>query len=414
MKMKSVDLSRAGCGPLLAMREAQPKPPKHQVLEHIRAKGAVPRVEIAKALDISPGSVTAFTSELIQAGLLQEVEGRQKETGRGRPRVSLAISREAERVIGIKLSDRTHTAALMDFAGNQIHQASLPSDGREVGTDALIDRIGGLVDGLLAETGLERRDIAAIGIGMPGLIDHDNGMVVWSPLLDSRQVPLAALIKSRLSFHTLIENDTNVLALAELWFGKGRAMQSFALVTIENGIGMAFVLNNRLFRGVRGLGMELGHTKVHLDGALCRCGKRGCLEAYLADYALVREAATALHVQAVDLKNPEATMQILLDEARAGNEAAHSIFLRAGRYLALGLSNIMQVFDPERIIISGERLTFEYFYSKGVLDEALAMTLEASRFRDQVEVHAWEDPIWARGAGALALGYATDKAMEAA
>ena len=84
------------------------------------------------------------------------------------------------------------------------------------------------------------------------------------------------------------------MTLAELWFGAGRALSNFAVITIEHGVGMGFVSDNRLFRGAHSMGLELGHSKVQLDGALCRCGQRGCLEAYLADYALAREASTAL------------------------------------------------------------------------------------------------------------------------
>ncbi|MBV2358675.1 ROK family protein [Thalassococcus sp. CAU 1522] len=375
--------------------------------------GAVPRVEIARALEISPGTVTALSSDLIGAGYLQEVEGGARESGRGRPPVSLAVVPDAVRVIGIKLSDLRHAATMMNFAGEQIHQVSLAADGRDADPSHVVDRIDRLVTALLVETGTPRDDIRAVGIGLPGLVETVTGSVNWSPLLNSRSVPLARMIRDRLGIETVLENDANLLTLAELWFGKGRAMNNFCVVTIENGIGMGFVLNNRLFRGARGLGMEIGHTKVQLDGALCRCGRRGCLEAYLADYALVREATTALRGDTPDPLNPDETVKRLYEEAKAGNKAARSIFLRASRYLALGLSNVMQLFDPERIIITGERLTFDYFYSEGVLEEMLSMTLDVERFRDRVEVHAWKDPVWALGAGALALSTATSQAMAA-
>ncbi|MDZ7824614.1 MAG: ROK family protein [Ahrensia sp.] len=93
----------------------------------------------------------------------------------------------------------------------------------------------------------------------------------------------------KLGAPTYIDNDANLVTLAEQWFGKGRDVSDFAVVTIEGGIGMGVVLNHKIYRGAHGFGMEFGHTKMQLDGALCRCGQRGCLEAYVADYALVRE-----------------------------------------------------------------------------------------------------------------------------
>src|SRR5690606_34728188 len=137
-------------------------------------------------------------------------------------------------------------------------------------------------------------------------------------------------IAGRLSLPVHVDNDANVLTLAELWFGAGRGMADFAVVTIEQGVGMGLVLDNRLFRGARGLGMELGHTKARLDGPLCRCGQRACLEAYTADYALAREAATVLDHGPRDRVSPQAILESLFDEARAGNAAALSIFRRAG------------------------------------------------------------------------------------
>ena len=126
---------------------------------------------------------------------------------------------------------------------------------------------------------------------------------------------IATAFVARFGVPLYLDNDANVLTLAELWFGAGRSMTDFAVVTIEHGVGMGLVLDNRLFRGSRGMGLELGHTKVQLDGALCRCGQRGCLEAYLADYALAREAATALHRNPRNLQSPNAMLDALFSQA---------------------------------------------------------------------------------------------------
>jgi predicted NBD/HSP70 family sugar kinase len=188
-------------------------------------------------------------------------------------------------------------------------------------------------------------------------------------------------------------------------------MSDFAVVTIEHGVGMGLVLNNQLFRGSRGMGLELGHTKVQLDGALCRCGQRGCLEAYLADYALAREAATALHRNPRNLQSPSAMLDALFAQAKSGNEAARTIFRRAGRYLSVGLSNVIQLFDPELIILSGERMQYDYLYADEVLAEMQKLTLNDGRKPCRIETHAWGDLVWARGATAVALTAVTEAAL---
>ncbi|MEM9787075.1 MAG: ROK family protein [Pseudomonadota bacterium] len=401
----------AGCGPLLPSDSAETKPLRQQIFEHVRAAGRAARTDVTRALGISAGSATTLTADLIAAGLLREVEGLPRETGRGRPPVALEVVPEGRYVIGIKLSDETHSAVLTDFAGQMRADASLPTPPTPKSTTQVLDEIDALMDLVLKSAGKSLSDISAVGIGMSGIVDHETGTVAWSPLIADRDVDMATAFAARFGLPLHIDNDANVLTLAELWFGAGRSMSDFAVVTIEHGVGMGMVLDNQLFRGSRGMGLELGHTKVQLDGALCRCGQRGCLEAYLADYALAREAATALHRNPRNLQSPTAMLEALFAQAKAGNEAARTIFRRAGRYLSVGLSNVIQLFDPELIILSGERMQYDYLYADEVLAEMQKLTLSDGRTPCRVETHAWGDLVWARGATALALSAVTDAAL---
>ena len=262
-------------------------------------------------------------------------------------------------------------------------------------------------DAALKNAGLRRTGVAAVGLGLPGFVDNLSGEALWSPLIEEGGIGLRDALQQRIEQPVHIDNDANLVALAELWFGAGRAMSDFAVVTIENGVGLGLVLNHGLYRGGRGLGTELAHSKVQLDGALCRCGQRGCLEAYVSDYALIREARTALNLGTAGVTSPQVLLEALYDHAKSGNQAARAIFHRAGRYLALGLANIVNLFDPSHIILSGERMRYDFLYAEEVLAEIQAMALQTGRPLPQVEIHAWGDLIWARGAAALALEAAT-------
>jgi len=401
----------AGCGPLLSTDAPDAKPLRQQVFEHVRAAGRAARADVTRAIGISAGSATTLTADLIGSGLLREVEGLPREAGRGRPPVALEVVPEARHVIGIKLSDDTHSAVLTDFAGHIVADATLPSSPGRKSLETLLEEIDVLMELVLKEAGKALADISAVGVGMSGIVDHDTGTISWSPFLTASDVDLRSAFLERFGVPVHVDNDTNVLSLAELWFGAGRSISDFAVVTIENGVGMGLVLDNRLFRGARGMGLELGHTKVHLDGALCRCGQRGCLEAYLADYALAREAATALDRNPRVPQSPNAMLDTLFTQAKSGNEAARTIFRRAGRYLSVGLSNVIQLFDPGLIILSGERMQYDYLYSKEVLTEMQKLTLSDGRTPCKVEIHAWGGMIWALGASALALEAVTDAAL---
>jgi predicted NBD/HSP70 family sugar kinase len=401
----------AGCGPLLPTASGDSRPLRQQIFEHVRATGRAARTDVTRALGISAGSATTLTADLITGGFLREVEGLPRETGRGRPPVALEVVPSARHVIGIKLSDENHSAVLTDFAGEMQADATLPTTSTRKSLDEVLDEIDVLINLVLKSAGKSLTDVSAVGIGMSGIIDNDMGAVAWSPLLTERNVDLRGAFADRFRLPLHVDNDANVLTLAELWFGAGRGMSAFAVVTIENGVGMGVVLDNRLFRGARGMGLELGHTKVQLDGALCRCGQRGCLEAYLADYALAREAATALHRNPRNLQSPNAMLDALFTQAKAGNSAARTIFRRAGRYLSVGLSNVIQLFDPGLIILSGERMQYDYLYAEEVLAEMQSLTLSDGRTPCRVEIHAWGGLAWARGATALALAAVTDDAL---
>lgn len=400
---------RRGCGPMIPPLSESPRPLRQQIFERVRAAGLMPRVQVAKELAVSPASVTTLTSELIELGLLEEVSTqRDSDSGRGRPAVSLGVRSAAYHVAGIKLSDRSHTAVIMDFAGNLVADESMTRIPGAERPEELIIATETILSRVCAKAGLDLHQLSAIGLGLPGFVDAQQGVVHWSPVLTERQVPIAAATAARLGVPVYIDNDANLVTLAELWFGAGRTLSDFAVVTIEHGVGMGLVLNHRIYRGAKGLGMELGHTKVHLDGALCRCGQRGCLEAYVADYALAREATTALNWSSRETNSMTVLLESLYDHAKAGNAAARSIFHRAGRYLALGLANVVNLFDPELIILSGERMRYDYLYAKDTLADMQAMALNTGRPAPCVEIHAWGDLLWGHGAAALALSAVTE------
>lgn len=397
-----------GCGPLVQQRRDATRSLRQEVFEYVRGCGKAARSDVTDALDISAGSTTTLTADLIASGYLHEVEGRARETGRGRPRIALAVSPKAAYVIGIKLAFKRHSAVLSDFAGNVVASETLPSGDQRRTVAQVLTEMTGLIDALLDGCGKTSADVHAIGVGLPGIIDHNIDRVAWSPLLQTRDEDLSLLFRDHFGVPVVLDNDANMLTLAELWFGQGRDLANFAVVTIESGVGMGLAVGNSLYRGSHGMGLELGHTKVELDGALCQCGRRGCLEAYLADFALIREATTVLDHSFEGSESPEEILGVLFKQAKAGNTAAQGIFRRAGRFLAMGLSNVVQLFDPELIILSGGNMRYDYLYAQEVLDEMHRLALDDGREPCRVVFNKWDDLVWARGASALALAEVTD------
>ena len=392
-----------GYGPILRPTARETYSLRQQIFELVRATGRIARAKIARTLDISPGSVTALTAELISDGFLREVEETSRETSRGRPPVALELVPDALYVIGVKLSDELHTATLTDFGGNALASASQITTADKKSADELLTETEAIISKVCKSAKISQKKISAIGVGISGIVNYETGVVAWSPLLEELDTPLGDIFSTYFKTPVCIDNDANVLTLAELWFGAGRALSNFAVITIEHGVGMGFVSDNRLFRGAHSMWLELGHSKVQLDGALCRCGQRGCLEAYLADYALAREASTALITPSSKRQDLNDYLKSLYEMAKLGDQASLKIFKRAGRYLAVALSNIIHLFDPKLIILSGKPMQYEFLYDEEMQIEMRSLALYKSRFDTQIEIQSWGSMVWARGATALAL-----------
>lgn len=384
---------------------------RQQVVALIRSAGQIARIDIAAETGVSPATITAITQEMIQAGLVEEVapDVDRPASGRGRPRVALRLRGDAHLVAGIKVSFRTLSLVLIDFEGTTVAEQVAAISAPRVSPEALATEIRALLE--TATAGMDRQvaDISGLGVGLAGTIDAIEGFVHWSPSLTARNVSLRDILEAALPMPVFVDNDANLVAKAEQLFGEGRGVRDFIVVTIEQGVGMGIVIDGEVYRGTRGCGAEFGHTKVHLDGALCRCGQRGCLEAYVADYALLREADVSMPGEAGS--SPQDRLDRLFHAARSGDPTAGSIVRRASRMFAMGLANLVNIFDPRLLILSGERMSHDFLYSDEVLAAMRGDVVQVDAPPPEVKIHKWGDQMWAKGAAAFAMEGVTELAV---
>lgn len=372
---------------------------KQEILDAIRSAGHIARIDIASRTRVSPATVTAITADLISAGIIEEVtpDAQNQDMRRGRPRVALKIRGDAHLIAGIKVSRTSISVLLTDFEGEELHNhdSTLPRETMTV--DELCSAIKDALVATCKGAGLELTKLSGVGLAIAGLVDAPRNFVHWSSSLTERNVNLGAILEDCLPCSVFIDNDANLVAKAEHLFGEGRRAENFIVITVEHGVGMGIVINGKIYRGHRGCGAEFGHTKVQLEGVLCQCGQRGCLEAYVGDYALLREA---------NLASDEAKftdLPALYKAAANGDQVAKSVLDRAGRMFALGLANVVNIFDPELIILSGERLASEFFRSEPVVDLMKNWIVQVDAPLPDIHVHNWDDHVWARGAAAYAI-----------
>ncbi|WP_333713800.1 ROK family transcriptional regulator [Yoonia sp.] len=370
-----------------------------RVLNCVRQSGEASRTDIAAALKLSPATVTFVTSGLMAGGLIEEVTGSDlpEAAKRGRPRVALRLSKGRYHIAGIKVGRTQMSILVLDFDGQEVAHRTLPLAQACMTPDALVaailDGVGAVCEDL--DGGVDA--LAGISVGLPGLVDAPGRFVHWSSSLTRRNVELGAMLEQHLPCAAFVENDANLVAKAEQLFGEARGLNNFLVVTVEYGVGLGIVLDGRLYRGERGCGAEFGHTKVALNGASCQCGQHGCLEAYVGSYALLRRASVAMGNCEI------ATVRDLVQIASSGNAAAQRVLDEAGQMFALGLSNLINLFDPERIILSGAEHRIAHLHSEKVLAQVRGNVVRVDAPLPDIRVHNWDDLKWARGAAAMGI-----------
>jgi predicted NBD/HSP70 family sugar kinase/predicted transcriptional regulator len=254
------------------------------VLNLIRDKQSVSRVEIACKTGLQISTITVITKRLIKKGLVHE-QGVAPSSGGRRPRL-LALRAEKACVFGIDIGVTKTTLAIGDFNGSIIHREILATGRRpQPFLNKLIDKIEHLVES--QEDGFE---FEGVGVSATGVIDSANGKIIFSPNLGWKDVDIQAIFERRLPLPIYINNDARSSALAEVWHGNGRHTGSLNLVfvTVNEGVGTGIILNGQLFRGSSDGAGEFGHLSLDHNGPSCNCGNRGCWELYSSDRATIK------------------------------------------------------------------------------------------------------------------------------
>lgn len=360
------------------------------ILAFIWQRGPIARVDIAKALVLSPATVTVLTRDLVEEGLVREV-AQAPSTG-GRPAILLGLVAEAAHALGVKISSHRLTAVRVSLDGEPIQLADRPFDASAPdAVDRLVDELA-----LMATSGGGQSRLLGIGLGVPGIVDPRRGGTVESPILGWRALPLAARVQERLQLPVLVDNDVNTLAVSERLYGRGRAAEHSITVTIGRGVGLGIVIGGEIYRGGLGGAGEFGHVRVLENGPSCYCGGRGCLESLVADAAL-----TAAGHEAGILDEGDGVDR-LRELADGGSAEAREIYARAGRILGRAVAGLVNVLSPQLVLVSGEG-TQAWSHLEAAFEEALRADLFAPLAGVAVEMDPWDDAKWARGAAALVL-----------
>ncbi|MDQ0297990.1 glucokinase-like ROK family protein [Salibacterium salarium] len=319
---------------------------KSIVLQTIQSSSPISRAQISKESGLNKATVSALVSDLMEENLVQEI-GTGLSSG-GRKPVMLYFNQTAGYSIGVDLGVNYILAVLTDLQGNIVEKVEEHLE--ETSTSFVFSKLTQAIHTLMEKGEESTYGVVGIGVGVPGITDKD-GMILFAPNLHWEQVDLKGFLEQEYNIPVVIENEAKAGAHGEKIYGAGKESSDLIYISMGIGIGAGIIINDKLYKGVSGISGEMGHFTIEANGKKCRCGNKGCWELYSSESALLEQAQSLSSVKDMDI-----TLESLIEEAEKGNTEVINLFNRIGEYAGIGLTNIINTFNPEQIII-GNRLS---------------------------------------------------------
>lgn len=344
------------------------------ILNVIRTDGPISRAAIAKKTNLTPPTVTNIVGELIESGIVVETD--LGESKGGRKPILLNINTSAFQVIGVDVGIKRIKIVATDLNARVIErlEKGIPSQlTEEIFVALLIDGIREIMDKPKLNVGT----LMGIGIGMHGLVNPDRGISIFAPNFQLRNIPLRKELEAAFNLPVEVDNDVRAMALGESWFGNGQGFDNFICLNVGNGVGSGIILDGKLYRGTSFTAGEVGHTTVDAEGPQCSCGNYGCLQALVSGPAIAARAEKQIQTgRDTVLSGHDISGEAVYEAALTGDELASEILRETGRYLGIGISNVINTLNPARVIIGGGVAKAEQFIMRPLRETVNARALD--------------------------------------
>ena len=372
------------------------------ILNIIRTSDGISRYEISKITRLSPSAVSNVVDLLIEEGFVSETPGETKNVGR-RP-MRLSLNNDVHFPVGIEIENDKITGVVINLAGEMVKQTT-----KYISTDMDHNKIlEEVIDVFyLLSQDFSSEQIMGLGIAIPGIVDSKNGISILSENLGWRNVAVREILKTKIDVPMFIEQNIRAVTLGELWYGSGIGKNNLICVRVGSGVSAGFVINGSIYRGSAGIVGELGHTVVESDGNRCRCGSQGCLESYVSTQVLISKVLEGLNNRiysqvSLEGKNRDEQLEEIFSAGKKGDRFILNIFEEMGKYLGIGISNLINLFNPELVVIAGGLSRAEE-----LLLEPVIRTVKLHTFPPIPEFSIPEITISKLGAFTCATGVAT-------
>ncbi len=357
-----------------------------RILKLLRSEGPLSRAELARRLGLTKATVSRIIADLEAYNIVRPVGIVATQTS-GRNPLLYEFNHNFAHVLGLEVRQLSLRGVVTNLEASPLHRTTLPlSDSR---VETVIDGLHTLLRHVHAE--LDTPKLVGIGVGIPGICDMDSGKVILAENLDWSDVPLLSLLEERFHIPIYIVNRANAAALGEKWYGGGKDVDSLVYVHVGSGIGAGIVQGGELVQGAKGAAGEIGHITIIPGGPLCRCGKRGCLEALASTTAIVERMRVLTRVKRdTDFMNligvplEEMTPLHIAGAADAGHSLAIEVLQEAAEYIGIGIATVISLFNPQKVVVGGFAGYAPAFFIEAIRKSALHHTMDI--LRDAVHI----------------------------
>ncbi|EAS64322.1 ROK family protein [Photobacterium angustum] len=335
--------------------------------------GPISRIELSKRSQLAPASITKITRELIDAHLIKETQF-QESSSRGRPAIGLVPANEGWQFLSIRLGRGYLTIALHELGGEILVEER--QDIEQLHQEDVVKKLLAEINIFFANHVSELDRITAIAVSLPGLVNSSEGMVLQMPHYNVSNLPLGEIIHNETGLPVFIGNDTRSWALAEKLFGNSRGISNSILISIHHGVGAGIVLDDNVLQGKTGNVGELGHIQIKPFGKRCFCGNHGCLETVASLQAILEQVKTQLEAGHDSMLNHmPLTIESVCDAAVEGDSLARQIIVELGHNLGQAIAIMVNLFNPQRILIGGEFNRAKSVLYPAIMDRISSQTL---------------------------------------
>lgn len=329
---------------------------KHSAVDLIRfATTGISRTDLAEEMGLTRAAVTLIVNDLLENGVILEAESRA--IPNGRPPVVLEINPKRGLVAAVDMGATHVNIALADFSAKIIEETSFPFDIKQ-GPQVCLAEVRRILQELLDRYGISISEIMAVGVGVPGPVIKDAGMVMSPPIMPGwDRYPIRQTLEEAWSCPVSLNNDAELGALGEWAYGAGRGEKNLAFIKVGSGIGAGLIINQQIYGGTTGSAGEIGHITIEENGPLCTCGNHGCMEAFAGGNAIAIQARKMVQsgkrtlLSNIPLEN--ITAREVAESARRGDLPSQEIIMRAGTFIGIAIAGVVNLFNPSAVIIGG-------------------------------------------------------------